>query len=150
MSAPSPTARLRLVDVLAAHARARPGSLALADGAVHLTWPQLAARVDRLVRALAANGVGPGERVLWLGQNSFRIQELLLACSRLGAAFCPANCRHTPCELAFLIDDLTPRVVVAQDEEVGETAAAGRAASESAAAAHWLVHDRRGGRSFAA
>ena len=36
----------------------------------------------------------------------FRVQELLLACARLGAVFCPANWRQQPDELAFVIDDL--------------------------------------------
>jgi long-chain acyl-CoA synthetase len=86
--------------------------------------------------------------VLWLGQNSFRLQELLLACSQLGAGFCPANWRQTPDELAFAIDDLSPRVVVWQEEEVGETVRAGRAASVAGVDAHWLVHDRDGSDSY--
>ncbi|MDQ1532387.1 MAG: hypothetical protein QOF28_148, partial [Actinomycetota bacterium] len=105
------TSRLTLADVLAGHARARPHGVALADGEVHLTWPELSARVAKLAGALAADGVGLGSRVLWVGQNSFRLQELLLACSQLGAWFCPANWRQTPDELAFAIDDLSPRVV---------------------------------------
>ena len=138
------TSRLTLADVLAGHARARPAGIALVDGDVRLTWPELAARVSKLAGALTADGVGPGDRVLWLGQNSFRLQELLLACSMIGAGFCPANWRQTPDELAFAIDDLSPRVVVGQDEEVGETLAAGRAASSHAENARWLVHDRDG------
>jgi len=144
------TARLTLADVLAGHARARPDGLALVDGDVRLTWSALLRRVTRLAGALAADGVGPGERVLWLGQSSFRIQELLLACSRLGAGFCPANWRQRPDELAFVIDDLEPRVIVAQDEEVGETVQAGRDASNAADAARWMVHDREGGDSYEA
>ena len=44
--------------------------------------------------------------MLWLGQNSFRVVELLLAAAELGAMFCPANWRQSPEELAFVIDDL--------------------------------------------
>lgn len=147
MSEPA-SSRLTLADVLAGHARARPDRIALVDGDVHLTWPELSARVAKLAGALSADGVGPGERVLWLGQNSFRLQETLLACSSLGAGFCPANWRQTPDELAFVIDDLAPRVVVGQDEEVGETVEAGRAASQRAGDARWLVHDRDGADSY--
>jgi acyl-CoA synthetase (AMP-forming)/AMP-acid ligase II len=137
----STTARLTLADVMHAHARARPDRIALADGVARLTWPQLADRVARLAGALSADGVGAGERVLWLGQNSFRIQELLLACSMLGAGFCPANWRQQPDEIAFVIDDLAPRVVVWQDREVGEAVSAGRAAADASDAACWIVHD---------
>ena len=41
--------------------------------------------------------------------------------------FCPANWRQQPDELAFVIDDLAPAVVVWQEEEVGPSVRAGRA-----------------------
>ena len=150
MSTPSATAtsRLTLADVLAGHARARPDRVALADGDLHLTWRELSARVAKLAGALTADGVGPGARVLWLGQNSFRLEEMLLACSLIGAGFCPGNWRQTPDELAFAIDDLAPQVVVWQAEEVGATVEAARAVSTAAADAHWLVHDRDGADSY--
>jgi long-chain acyl-CoA synthetase len=83
--------------------------------------------------------VGAGDRVLWLGQNSIRLYELLLACCKIGARFCPANWRQQPDELAFVIDDLAPALVVWQHEEVGGTVAAGRA--RSSAEARWICHD---------
>jgi long-chain acyl-CoA synthetase len=66
--------------------------------------------------------VGPGERVLWLGQNSFRVLELLLANARLGAIFCPANWRQSADELAYILNDLTPKVVVWEESEATEKA----------------------------
>ena len=51
--------------------------------------------VERCASALHAAGVTEGDRVLWLGQNSFRVQELLLACARLGALFCPVELAPT-------------------------------------------------------
>lgn len=107
---------LTLGDVLDEHRRGRPHGIAVVDGEIRLTYPQLADRVDRLAGALAADGVGPGERVVWLGRNSFRVLELLLACGRLGAIFCPANWRQSADEIAYLLDDLTPKVVVAEDD----------------------------------
>ncbi|MEV0147653.1 MULTISPECIES: AMP-binding protein [unclassified Nonomuraea] len=108
---------LTLSDVLAEHARSRPGTTAVVDGEVRLTYPDLDERVTRLADALAARGVTPGERVLWLGQNSHAVLELLLACSRIGAIFCPANWRQSADELRFLVEDLTPRVVVWEPSE---------------------------------
>ncbi|MEU8103391.1 AMP-binding protein [Nonomuraea muscovyensis] len=108
---------LTLSDVLAEHARSRPLGAAVVDGDVRLTYPELDARVSRLADALSARGVAPGERVLWLGQNSHAVLELLLACSRLGAVFCPANWRQSADELRFVVDDLTPRVVVWEPSE---------------------------------
>ena len=115
------TDRRTLADALRAHARSRPATIAFADGDRALTWPEAAARVHRCANALRDAGVRPGDRVAWLGQNSFRLQELLVACCEIGAMFCPVNWRQQPDELAFVIDDLAPAVVVWQEEEVGPT-----------------------------
>ena len=48
-------------DIIAEHRRSYPGRLALADGEVHLTWPELDERVNRLANALRGTGVGPGD-----------------------------------------------------------------------------------------
>ncbi|RJL26629.1 AMP-binding protein [Bailinhaonella thermotolerans] len=124
--------RLTLSDVLAEHRRSRPHETAVVDGSVRLTYPQLDTRVTKLANALAAQGVGPGDRVLWLGQNSYRVLELLLAAARLGAVFCPANWRQSADELAYVLDDLGPRVVAFEPSD----AVAG--ARESRTAAHWV------------
>ncbi|MEU7828309.1 AMP-binding protein [Nonomuraea sp. NPDC049129] len=108
---------LSLSDVLAEHARSRPQVTAVVDGEVRLTYPELDDRVGRLADALAGAGVTAGERVLWLGQNSHAVLELLLACSRLGAIFCPANWRQSADELRFVVEDLTPRVVVREPSD---------------------------------
>ncbi|MEV0233647.1 AMP-binding protein [Nonomuraea sp. NPDC050786] len=103
---------LSLSDVLAEHARSRPQVTAVVDGDVRRTYPELDDRVTRLASALAGRGVSAGDRVLWLGQNSHAVLELLLACSRLGAILCPANWRQAEDELRFVLSDLTPKVVV--------------------------------------
>lgn len=108
---------LTLSDLLAEHARSRPQVTAVVDGERRLSYPELDDRVTRLAYGLAARGVGPGERVLWLGQNSHAVLELLLACSRLGAVFCPANWRQSADELRFVVGDLTPKVVVWEQSE---------------------------------
>ncbi|MET1001762.1 MAG: AMP-binding protein [Acidimicrobiia bacterium] len=134
------TGRRTLADVMRGHALTRPDAVAFADRDVSLTWADTARRVHQCANALATAGVCPGDRVLWLGQNSFRLSELLLACCEIGAMFCPANWRQQPDELAFVIDDLTPTVIVGQHEEVGDTVRAGRDRAQHRAA-RWLWHD---------
>ncbi len=135
-----PLHRFTLADVPREHRRSYPDRLAAVDGAVRLTWPELDDRVNRLVQALSGAGVGRGDVVLWTGQNSHRVLECLLACAKVGAVCCVANWRQSADELAFVLDDATPSVVIWQDAEVGETvAAARRSAGESDAL--WLRHD---------
>jgi len=137
----SPLHGLTLGDVLREHRRSRPAQTAAVDGDVRLTYSQLDARVNQLGNALRGAGVGPGDRILWLGQNSFRLLECLLAASKLGAFFCAANWRQSAEELAFVLDDMTASVVVHQAAEVGDTVQAARSRSAAARSARWIQHD---------
>lgn len=134
-----PRRSLTFADVLREHRRSWPRQTAAVDGDVRLTYPELDRRASRLANALRAEGVGEGDRVLWLGQNSFRVLEALLAAAKLGAMFCPANWRQSTEEMAFVIDDIDPRVVLWQEEEIGETVRGARAVSSSTA--RWIRHD---------
>src|SRR5204863_7099512 len=97
-----PRHSLTLGDVLREHARSRPDAMAVVDGAQRLTFAAFDERVDRVAAALEADGVGTGDRILWLGQSSFRVVELLLAAARLGALLCPANWRQSAEALALV------------------------------------------------
>jgi acyl-CoA synthetase (AMP-forming)/AMP-acid ligase II len=132
---------LTLGDILRENRRSYPQRLAVVDGDVRLTWPQFDDRVNQLANALRAEGVGDGDRVLWLGQNSFRVLEGLLAAAKLGAVFCPANWRQSPDEFAFVIDDTRARVTIWQDEEIGDGIRAARELAEHGAEGLWLQHD---------
>lgn len=137
---------LTLGDVLREHARSYPERTAVIDGDVRLTFPQLDRRVDQLANALLARGFQPGDRVLWLGQNSFRVLEALLAATRAGGSFCPANWRSSAAEMAAAIDDLRPALVIWQDTEIGEAV---RGARELAAHdTTWVQHDTDGDGSY--
>jgi acyl-CoA synthetase (AMP-forming)/AMP-acid ligase II len=133
---------LTLGDVLREHRRSRPERDATVDGDIRLSFPELDDRVNQAANALASDGVGPGDRVLWVGQNSFRVLELWLATAKLGAMFCPANWRQSPEEIAFVIDDFDAKVVFWQEEEVGDTVRAGRDLASSSV--RWIRHDDDG------
>jgi acyl-CoA synthetase (AMP-forming)/AMP-acid ligase II len=137
-------------DVLREHRRSWPRKPAVVDHDfgrdVRLTYPELDDRVNRFAGALAHAGVGPGDRVLWLGQNSFRVLEGLAAAAKLGAMFCPANWRQSADEMAFVIDDVDAKVVIWQDEEIGDSVRAARELAGSSAL--WLQHDTDGEGSY--
>ena len=133
---------LTLADVLRAHAGTRPDSMGAVCGEQRLTFAALDARVNRLANALAAEGVGAGDRLLWLGQNCHRLLEGLLAAAKLGAVFCPANWRQSAAEFAFVIADSDPAVVFFQEAEIGDTLRQARQESESKAL--WIGHDVEG------
>jgi acyl-CoA synthetase (AMP-forming)/AMP-acid ligase II len=132
---------LTLGDVLREHRRSRPDRVAAVDGDVRLTYAELDQRVNRLANGFVGAGVGSGDRIVWLGQNSFRLLECLLAAAKLGAYFCATNWRQSGEETAFVLDDLSPALVVHQAAEIGETVRAARELSQAAAAARWVQHD---------
>jgi long-chain acyl-CoA synthetase len=140
----NPTAWYTLGDVLREHRLAQPRAIAAVCGDETFSWADLELRVDRLAAALAGLGVEAGDRILWLGQNCHRLLEVLLAAGRLGAACCPANWRLSPEELAFVVDDLEPRVVFWQQAEIGERAAKARTLAAAAGASRWVRHDDAG------
>jgi long-chain acyl-CoA synthetase len=132
--------RFTLADTFREHRRSRPQETAAIDGERRFTWPQLDDRINRLCDALHHAGVGPGDVVLWTGQNSVRILECLGAAAKLGAVCCVANWRQSADELAHVLTDATPKVVVWQEAEVGEAVARARA-TVGDAGARWLRHD---------
>lgn len=85
------------------------------------TYRELNADANRLAHALSADGVGRGEAVLFLLPNSPEFVFCYLATHKLGAVSCPANYRQAAGELALILDDSRPRVVV-YDAEFGELA----------------------------
>jgi acyl-CoA synthetase (AMP-forming)/AMP-acid ligase II len=136
----NPVTAIGLADILDEHRRRWPNNEAAVDedGKIRLIYPELADRTGRLVGALVGAGIGQGDRILWLGQNSFRILELILAAAAIGAIVCPANWRQSPDELDFIIADATPKLVVWQEAEIGERVRATRAFLKSGL---WLRHD---------
>jgi acyl-CoA synthetase (AMP-forming)/AMP-acid ligase II len=136
-------------DIITEHSRSYPDKVALVDGPYRLTWPRLDERVCRLASSLRRSGVGQGDRILWLGQNSFRVYELLGAAAKIGAMVCPGYWRWAPPEMAFAIEDFSPAVIVWQEEEIGDTVRAARVLAGAAAeSAVWLRHDFAGADSY--
>jgi len=137
---------ITFADVLRGHATTRPASIATVCGDERADFTALDERVNRLANALATEGVGAGDRLLWLGQNCHRLLEGLLAAAKLGAAFCPANWRQSAGEFAFVLNDSDPAVVFWQEAEIGDTLRQAR--DETGSKALWLQHDGEGDDSY--
>ena len=93
-----------------------PGRVALSFEGGELTYAELDRRARRAAAALVGLGVGDGDRVAFLGYNSPVLIELLFAAARIGAIVVPLNWRLTVAELAFIVADAAPRLLVAEAE----------------------------------
>jgi len=106
-------------EIARQHSQSWPTSTALVDGDVRITYRDLDKRVRRLTRYLVESGITAGERIMWLGQNSHRLLEIMLAAANTGAIVCPINWRLTEHEIAGLLDRFDPKLIILQANEVG-------------------------------
>ncbi|MFN3642746.1 MAG: class I adenylate-forming enzyme family protein [Gemmobacter sp.] len=97
--------------LVAMQAAVAPGALAIEDGALRLTYGALQARIEAVAADLAARGIGRGDRVAVLAENSAHYTILHLAAARLGAMVACQNWRLAPAELAWCIALVAPALV---------------------------------------
>ena len=90
-----------------------PDRVALVVDGTTTTYRQLEELVQRAASALAAAGVGPGDRVALVDLASSLSVATILAAARLGAATAQMNAYLTPGELAGLVGSVDARVGVA-------------------------------------
>jgi fatty-acyl-CoA synthase/long-chain acyl-CoA synthetase len=98
-----------MTDLLTAHAANQPEKLAVVDdrggsNVRTLTYGRLEARSNQLARVLHELGVRPGNKVVWCGQNSVGIVEMVNASRKLGSTAVPLNYRLSDEEAAYVTD----------------------------------------------
>ncbi|MCX7069630.1 MAG: long-chain-fatty-acid--CoA ligase [Gammaproteobacteria bacterium] len=110
-----------LGDIPRHYASQTPEKPALIDQTGATSWSALNERSNRIAHALLALGVTSGARVAFLGKNTARYFELLFGVNKAAAALLPLNWRLAVPEMAAIIEDADPIVLVA-DHEYAETA----------------------------
>jgi len=107
----------------ARRARMTPHRTAIKHDGATISYVQLQDRVNRAANALLDLGVGPGDRVAYLGPNHPAFLESLFATGAVGAIFVPLNTRLAPAELSYMLTDSGASVLV-WAPELAETVAA--------------------------
>jgi long-chain acyl-CoA synthetase len=79
---------------------------------VRYTYKEWNDQVNRLANALLQEGVQKGDRVSTFLFNTEELATTFFACAKIGAVFNPINFRLTSEELAFIIADAAPKVVL--------------------------------------
>ena len=81
-----------------------PSKTAIRFEGEDIDYARFAETIRGHARALkGVHGVGPGDRVAFLGYNSPAMLALFFACARLGAMFAPLNWRLVAPELAYIL-----------------------------------------------
>ena len=92
-----------------------PDEPAVLCGSESFTYRDVSDRIGRLVAALASLGVTPGDRIAILHRNCHRMLEAYFAAVHAGAILVPMNHRLTEGDLAYILDDTSCRVMIADD-----------------------------------
>jgi len=79
---------------------------------VRFTYKEWNEQVNRLANALLSEGVKKGDRVSTFTFNTEELGTAFFACAKIGAIFNPINFRLMPEEVAFILSDATPKVVL--------------------------------------
>ncbi len=91
---------------------------AVVCGEARFTYRQFAERVYRLAKFLRSKGVGQGDCVAILHQNSHEFLESYFATAQVGAILNPLNYRLSARELAFILQDSGAILLIASDRFV--------------------------------
>ncbi|WGH77280.1 class I adenylate-forming enzyme family protein [Jannaschia ovalis] len=98
-----------LVETAAA---ARPEGIAIIDcDGRPVTYAEHAAAIDAVAGVLAAQGLGPRDRLLLVAENCHATTVLIFAAAKLGAVAVPVNARMTAAELAKIAAHCGPRLM---------------------------------------
>ena len=77
------------------------------------TFEELQNRVNRLANALRELGAGPGDRIGIVEVNTAAVVETYFASAKADGVFVPLNFRARADEMAFMIQDSAPKVLLA-------------------------------------
>ena len=105
---------------------------------IRYTYIQWNEQVNRLAAVLQAEGVRKGDRVSTYLYNNEELATAFFACAKIGAIFNPINFRLMPEELAFILSDASPKVVIFEQELESTVAAVEKRFPETA---FWFIDD---------
>ncbi len=105
-----------LHDLIERNAWLHAGRTAFTADGQAVTHAQYAQRVGHLAGGLAAAGLGVGDRVGILAHNCLAYLEVIGAAARLGAIVVPINWRLSAEEVAYVVSDTRPKLLIAAAE----------------------------------
>lgn len=101
-------------EILRNHSLDRGSQTAVVDGARRLTYLELAEQVDRVAKVLVAKGVRHGDRVATLAVPGIDFWLSFLAATSIGAIWLGLNPKYRSSEIAHILHDADPHIVLVQ------------------------------------
>ncbi|BBB14386.1 long-chain-fatty-acid--CoA ligase [Sphingopyxis sp. FD7] len=107
-----PAPPVDIVSMLRHHVAGDPAARCITSGDISLTFSELDCRSNAAANALVRSGVASGDRVALLCQASPEVFELLFACAKIGAILVPLNWRLSAREIAQIVEDADPILII--------------------------------------
>src|ERR1700674_2932979 len=115
-----------MAENFASIAARKPDDIALVDERRQVTWAEFNRRVNQLIHALRAAGLGVGDTVAVLCGNRVELFEVLAATMHAGIVVVPVNWHWVADEMAYVLADADARALLVDDDyaKVGRDAIA--------------------------
>ena len=108
----APARRMQVADLVRNSSRRFPDRACIAEGDRSLTFAEVDARATQLASAFAARGIRPGARIALLAENELEYLEIQVAAQRAGLILVPLNFRLALPELAYIVGDAQPDLLI--------------------------------------
>ena len=112
-------ARVNLRTVFEGSLVERAARVGLEWGGAEYTFGEMEARSNRVAGALSARGLREGDRLCVYLANCVEFIDLFLACVKMGVIFVPINILYREREVAHIVGDAEPKLVLTKKELPG-------------------------------
>ena len=106
-----------LGDIFRRNAQLFPDRTAIVCGFERISHRDYLKRAERLAAGLAAQGVKPGDRIAVAARNCLEFADLYGATALIGAIMLPVNWRLNADEIAYVLADGVPTLVIVGPED---------------------------------
>ncbi len=103
-----------LAEIIEEQAKYLPEEPALLFEGRTWTYAEMDERSNQAAAALRALGLKPGDRVCWLARNVATFWHTLFGAAKTGVVLTPVNWRLAPAEVAGIVKDAGPKLLVAE------------------------------------
>lgn len=131
-------------------AASRPDAVAFVFEGAETSYREFNERASRVANGLIAQGCKPGDRIAYLGKNRDAYFELWLGAVKAGMVMVPVNWRLAVPEVAYILGDARPSLVLVEPEFLDRLEGLGATVLVTeAVAGHSVYHEWRDGFSSA-
>src|SRR5262249_18745194 len=107
-----------LANIVRSHAAARGDRPMLTFGSRTISYADMDEASNRVAQALVAEGIGPQDRVAFLGKNGPEYFEVLFGGGKINAVNVAVNWRLAPAEVEYTVNDAEAKLLFVGPEFV--------------------------------